>query len=149
VRRFQFGLERVLKVKHQREKIAEARLAQARVALEAAQDRVAELGREIVLAGEALNRLVGRVLTAEVWAQTFDHSARLGAALETAEGLAARAQRVFDEAAEARKAIATEVEALKTLKQQKWEVYKDEVQRAEQIRLDEISMRGWQGDPPG
>lgn len=149
MRRFRFSLDRVLKVKQQREKLAEVRVAQALAAAELARQAVAGVRQEIVTASLAMQQRVGRVLTGDVWAAAFDHSDRLNAALVRAEAVLREAETRLEEAVQARRQIATEVEALKTLRQQQWEQHRDEVQKAEQERLDEIGLRGWQENTRG
>ena len=40
--------------------------------------------------------------------------------------------------------LATEVEALDTLRQQQWDRWRQEAQKADQDRLDEVGLRRWQ-----
>jgi flagellar protein FliJ len=148
VKRFRFGLEQVLKVKKQRERIAEAKLAQARKALDDAQAHVETVRLEIGRVSATLGGLIGSVLRPETWAATFEHSDRLARAMRDAETALAQARKLFDEAAQARRAIATEVEILKSLRQQKLEEHRAETQKVEQNRLDELGMRRWSGNNP-
>jgi flagellar export protein FliJ len=146
VKRFRFGLEKVLKVKMQRERIAEAKLAQARLALEAAQQHVETIAQEIGRVAANLEKTIGSVLRPETWTATFEHSSQLARALRDAEVALAQARQQFDEAAAVRRVLATEVEALKSLRQQKWDEYREESRKNEQDRLDELGMRRWSGN---
>jgi flagellar FliJ protein len=143
VKRFRFGLEHLLKVKEQRERLAEARVAQARQELTLCQERIEKLNGELGEVALRLERLLGKVLPAETWAGTFDQSSRLERAIREAEVKLVKAEAALRDAIQARTRISTEVEALETLREQHLDAYRQDLQRAEQIRLDEISMRQW------
>jgi flagellar export protein FliJ len=149
VKRFRFGLEKVLKVKQQSERIAEAKLAQARHALDLAQQHVDTVREQLQRVAASLERMVGRVLPPEQWAGTFEHSGQLSRALREAEVALDLARQHFEEAAQARRKIATEVETLKGLRRQQWEEHRGEEQKREQERLDELGMRRWSGNGRG
>lgn len=143
MKRFQFRLERVLKLKKQRERLAELWQHQAHLAVEAARARVANLQEELARAARALQGHVGQPTTAGAWLIGTDHALRVGKALGAAETEVRHAEQELREAAAARTRLTTEVEALLHLRQTAWEVHAEERQRAVQRQLDELSMRGW------
>jgi flagellar FliJ protein len=150
VKRFDFALERVLRLKRQRERLAEMALARARADLDAARGRVADFAGQLDRLARAVGESVGRAVPPERWVADAGLSARLGQALREAERQAEQAQRRLDEAARERVRRAVEAEALQTLRQEQWEQYRRELNRHEQERLDELSLGRWRpGDAPG
>ncbi len=143
MRPFHFGLERLLKVKRQREREAGLLQQQARQALEAARSRVAALEAELARAAATWQGNLGQALPAGGWVTAHAHSTRLGQLLLAGEAEQARAVRAFEEASARWTRIATEVEALLYLRRQAWNAYHVEALRQEQDRLDELSLRRW------
>jgi flagellar FliJ protein len=143
VKRFRFSLDTLLRVKKQREQLAEARVAQARLEVEACQGRLARLQDALQEVARRLESALGSALPAESWAGTFEQSARLERAIRAAEYRLAQAEVALRDAIQARTRLTTEVEALDTLKQQHWDLYRQDMQRAEQERLDEVGLRLW------
>jgi flagellar export protein FliJ len=152
MRRFQFRLERVLKLKEQAERAAELRLKQARVTLEQARAEVVALWGRLTQNAVALAGRVGTPVPTGSWVAYYEHSAQLAQALNVAEANAQRALQALQEAAAQRAKIATEVETLKYLRHQQWQEHWAEVARLEQIRLDDLGMRRWRAaqaaEPP-
>ena len=142
MKRFEFRLERVLKVKQQRQRLAELRQQQARARLNAAQAVVAALQGEIRETAAAVERSVG-ANGRQLWMALYERSRILGQALEAAEVKVQQAQEELSKADAWRRQIATEVEALLNLRQQQWQGYCQEVARAQQEQLDELGLRRW------
>jgi flagellar FliJ protein len=143
VKRFEFRLEQVLKVKRQQERLAELRQQQARFRLEATQAEVAAVQRQIQELAAALDKGIQGAAEQQLWIAHYQRSRVLGQSLTAAEDRVQRAQRELDEADVRRKQIATEVEALLHLRQEQWHAYRQEVARAQQEHLDELGMRRW------
>jgi flagellar biosynthesis chaperone FliJ len=70
-------------------------------------------------------------------------SERLGQSIHVSEQEVERAEQKLLAAAEQRAQIATEVEALDTLRRQQWEQWQQEARKADQDRLDELGLRRW------
>jgi flagellar biosynthesis chaperone FliJ len=143
VRRFEFRLDRVLKVKQQRERLAELRQHQARAAVEAAEARRAAFQEQLQRVATALAGQMGQTVDASFWMAHYRRSAQLTDALRTAEVQIQQATQKWQDACAERTRIATEVEALLYLRRQQWETYSREAQREHQERLDEVGLRGW------
>jgi hypothetical protein len=142
VRRFEFRLERVLKVKKQREWLAELRLKQARAVLDAAEAEVAALTEQVARGADALAARLGQPDDGSRLGR-WQQSARLGDLLEAAEAKARAAAARYREAAAARTQIAAEVEALFFLRRQEWQEHRLALLRAGQEQLDEVGLRRW------
>ncbi len=146
MRRFQFRLERVLKLKEQRERLAELRLQQARLAVEAAQARVQSLQEDLARAAQALQSKIGQATTPGEWLARADHSTVVGKTLQAAEAQVQLAEQALHAAAAERTRLATEVEALLHLRREAWALHCEAMQQSEQERLDELGMRRWKAN---
>ena len=147
MKRFLFRLERVLKLKQQRERLAELRQQQARQLVEAARAEVSRLTEQLQQTAGALRGKGAGPVPAGTWIAHYVHSAQLGQALESAEVHVQRALQRLQEAAAQRTKIAQEVEALQHLRGQQWQEHSQDMMRAEQVRLDELGMRRWTAAP--
>lgn len=143
MKRFEFSLEQLLKVKRQRERLAEMDQMRARLALQEAEAKVADLRAYLARVADDLSARVGHALAPGQWAAGFDLSERIAGQIQAAELARDQATERVREAAEERARIATEVEALATLRQQQWDQWKVQARQADQERLDELSMRQW------
>jgi len=149
VQRFEFRLERVLKLKKQREWLAELRQKQARVALEAARAEAAILQEQIAQSAAALAAHLADPARDASWVARHQQALRLGPLLELAEAKSRQANEKYRQASAARTQVATEVEALLHLRQQEWHAHRLIVLRAQQEQLDEVGMRQWRAGPDG
>jgi flagellar export protein FliJ len=143
VKRFEFRLERVLRLRHQRARLAEMRQLQARHAVDVAEARVAAIRAELARDALGVGEKVGRALPAGAWQGVQAHAARLGRDLEAAEADARRAAEELEKAAAARVRAVAEEEALLYLRRRAEEAYHDAMARAEQVRLDELGLLRW------
>jgi flagellar protein FliJ len=143
VKRFEFRLERVLRLKRQRARSAELRQKRARMVVEAAESRVAAIRQELARAALGLVEKVGKALPAGAWQGVQAHAARLGRDLTAAEADLLRAAGEFEQAAAARARAVAEEEALLYLRRHAEEVHREAAQRAEQVRLDEVALLRW------
>src|SRR2546422_8526661 len=112
MKRFHFRLERVLKLKQQRERQAELRQQQARLMLENAKANVAVLTDRLIQNAAALEAQIGNLVQPDSWIAGYQYLAQIGQALELAEVKARRAGEGVREADALRARIAIEVEAL-------------------------------------
>lgn len=143
MQRFEFRLERVLKVKQQRERLAEMRQKQARVALDAARADVAALNDQIARNAASYEARLGRPEESGALLALWQQSARFADQMSLLEARVRQAAGHYEEASAARAQIATEVEALLGLRRQKWEEHRLLAQRAQQEQLDDVGMRRW------
>jgi flagellar FliJ protein len=143
VKRFEFSLERLLKVKRQRERLAEMEQARARMDVDEARARVEALRQRLARVGEEMGAFVGQVVAPHHWAAQYELSEQIGRSLHAGEQDVEKAEQRLWEASQERAQIATEVEALATLRKKQWDQYRQEFQQAEQERLDEVGLRRW------
>jgi flagellar biosynthesis chaperone FliJ len=78
------------------------------------------------------------------WAFASEMAERLGRSIAQSERDVTAAEERLHAAAQERAQLTTEVEAISTLREQQWEVWKQEAQKADQDRLDEVGLRLWQ-----
>jgi flagellar FliJ protein len=143
VKKFEFHLDGLLRVKRQLENLAELeqQKAQRRVS-----DAVATVDALTAQLAEASDRMAGRVghaMAAGEWAAGFERAERLGRQIVAAKNDLAAAEQSLESARRERVQVATEVEALSTLRGQQWEQWRQEVAAADQERLDELGLRRW------
>jgi len=143
VKRFEFRLERVLRLKRQRARLAELRQKRARMAVEVAEARVAAIREELLRSAAYLGEKVGKALPTGAWQGVQDHAARLGRDLTAAEADVRRLTVEFEQAAAARARAVAEEEALLYLRRHAEEAHREAAQRAEQVRLDELGLLRW------
>jgi hypothetical protein len=144
VRRFEFRLEQVLKVKRQYERLAELRQQQARFRLEATQAEVAAVNRQVQELAIAFSKSLRGGGGQQLWTAHYEQSTLLSQFLAGAEERVKQAQQELCEADARRKQIATEVEALLHLRQEQWRAHREDVAHAQQEHLDELGLRRWQ-----
>lgn len=143
MKRFRFAFATLLKVKERREQLAEARVARARLELEACRARLAHWQDALSALSTQLEQSLGVTLANNDWAKTVEQTTGLERAIRAAEAEVQAAEQALQEAIQERVKIATEVEVLETLKQQRFELYQQDMQRAEQVQLDEFGLRQW------
>jgi flagellar FliJ protein len=144
VKRFEFSLDRLLKVKKQLERLAELEQSRARDVVERAQANLRGLEDQLAAVSGRFAAAVGSAMTPSQWASASDMAERLGQSIRQAEQDVEAAEQKLMAASQERAQIATEVEALATLRQQQWERWQQEAQKADQERLDELGLRRWQ-----
>lgn len=143
MKRFEFSLDRVLKVKRQQERLAEMEQSRAALAADAARDKVRRLAGELERVAEEVSARLGQPVAPQQWVSAYELSDRLGRSMEVAEQAVTAAEQALATAAQERAQIATEVEALATLRKQQWDRWRQEVARVDQERLEELALRSW------
>jgi len=136
-------MERVLRLKRQRERQAEQVQQQARTALEAALTEERRWRQCLQEAADAVVGRVGQPLEAAAWIDLSQHATRLGEALRRAEIRSTEAMERLRQASEYRLRASREVEVLLALRSEQFAAYRLAAARAEQQRLDETALRGW------
>jgi flagellar protein FliJ len=152
VKQFEFSLDRLLKVKRQLERLAEMEQLRAREAVDRARATLQELREQLTRIADQLNASIGRPMAPFQWTSVYDLADRLAQSIRTSELELVETEQKLQAAAQERAHVATEVEALVHLRQQQWSQWRQEVQKADQDRLDELGMRQWQaarGDTMG
>ncbi len=144
MKRFEFSLDRLLTIKRQLEKLAELEQQRAADAADRARDKLRGLRDQLVRISERFAAAVGSAMTPQQWGSASDMAERLGESIRAAEDEAAAAERKLAAAAQERAQLATEAEALATLRRQQWDKWRQEAQKADQDRLDELGLRRWQ-----
>jgi flagellar export protein FliJ len=160
MKRYEFRLQRILRLKQQRERQAELGQQKATLTLEKARAEAALLAGRLAETAEAIERQIGRSVPPDSWMARYHHAAQIGRALQGAELRVRHAEQRLRDAAVKRAAISIEVEALRTLERQQWDEHVDDANRRAQDDLDEIGLRRWKtagasseppqpSDPPG
>jgi flagellar FliJ protein len=144
VKKFDFPLDRLLKVKRQLERLAEMEHMRARDSLERASSRLEDLRLQLARVADQLNASIGRPMAAMQWTTVYDMADRIGHSISGSEQEVAAAEQKLAAASQHRTQIAREVEALVSLRQEQWSQWRQEAQKADQDRLDELGMRQWQ-----
>lgn len=144
MKRFEFSLDRLLRVKRQLERLAELEQRRAFEATEQARARLQTLQDQLTRISDQFAAAVGRAMTPYQWASASDIAERLGKSIHTAEQEVTQAEQKLLSAAQERAQLATEVEAISTLRRQQWDLWRQEAQKADQNQLDEVGLRLWQ-----
>lgn len=149
MKRFAFRLDRVLRIKQLRERLATAKVQQARLAFDAATQRVNELQKHLVATAAAAESAVGSACDGAAWVDRGGHAASLGRVLEVAQAEASQRAQALEQSLEARAEAAREVEVLLTLRRQLWHEHRQELLHEQQEFVDEYALRNWESDPSG
>jgi flagellar export protein FliJ len=149
VKRFEFSLDRLLKVKQQLERLAELEQQRAREAVDQARAQLDTLRHQLARVSDQFTAAVGRPMAPHQWASAYDLSERIGQSIRTVEQAVVDAEEKLRAAAQERAQVATEVEALTTLRQQQWGQWRQEARAADQSRLDEVGLRRWMAAQTG
>ncbi len=143
MKRFEFSLDRVLKVKAQLKRIAEAEEARANQDVVSARVVVDGLKIQQVRVADTLSGRLGQGVSPCQWVNVFELSENLCRQLAAAEQSAQAAEDKLKTAHEERRVVASEVEALSSIRQQQWDAWKREREAKTQEQLDEVSLRQW------
>jgi len=143
VKKFEFHLDGLLRVKRQLEHLADLELQKAQQRVAEAVAAVNSLAAQLTRESDHSAGRVGQTMAAGEWAAAFVRAERLGEQITAARQELAVAKQVLETARRDRVQVATEVEALSTLRGQQWEQWRQEVAAADQERLDELGMRRW------
>jgi len=143
MKRFDFPLDRLLKVKRQLERLAEMEQLRCTQLLDQSRKKVLAIQQQLQDASDAISARIGNSFDPRQWASIAEYSEGLTRAIVVAEREVSVAENQLALAAQELIQIATEVEALKTLREQQWEKWKAEFQKADQERLDELGLRRW------
>jgi flagellar protein FliJ len=143
VKRFEFRLEKVLKLKRQRQRLAELRQQQAQLVVDGIRQEIVKLQADLKTTAASLEGHIGRPMTAGEWVSLYEHTGRLGKILKAKEERLEQAERDLRAALAQRTKITTEVEALLALHDQQWQAHWQDTLSAEQAHLEDQAMRRW------
>ncbi len=143
MKRFEFSLDRLLKVKKQLERLAELEQARAAKVVADARGRVDGLKSRLLQVSSAVHSAVGQGVSPGQWVNAYAVSEHLGQQIEVAEQAAKAAEAKLAAAARNRTAVSQEVESLSSLRQQQWERWQQEAAAKVQEQLDEVTLRRW------
>ena len=144
MKRFEFSLERLLKVKRQLKKQAELEKQTAQEHLTTAEATLASLRAELARISAQVAAAVGSAFNPAHWARASGKTEWLSGLIKLAEQKLRDAKQQLDAAEQKLKQLAIEVEALVTLRQQQLDQWRYESQKATQEQLDELGLRRWQ-----
>lgn len=144
MKRFEFSLDRLLRVKRQLERLAELEQRRAQDVVTQARARLDAFRDQLTCISDRFSAAIGRPMAPQQWASAYDMTDRLGKSIHVAEGEVEQAEQKLLVAAQERAQLATEVEAISTLRRQQWDLWRQEAQKADQDRLDEVGLRLWQ-----
>lgn len=144
MKRFEFSLDRLLRVKRQLERLAELEVQRAQQAIQQARAALESLQDQLTGISDRFANAIGRAMTPQQWVSASDMAERLGYSIRTAEEDVVQAEQKLLTASQERAQLATEVEAISTLRQRQWQQWRQEAEKADQERLDEVSLRLWQ-----
>ena len=142
MKRFHFQLEKLLRYHQQRQKQAELLLARTLQEVEAARAAVRELERQIDVTCR-LSERVGQPIEPAIREQSLRRAQQLCETLRPAEDRLKATERRFREAQSQHTAVTQQVEALLSLRSQRWQEHQDETARLQQIELDDVVMKQW------
>lgn len=111
---------------------------------------IVRISQEIDATAATLGHRLGGHLNMSTWLATFLKAEQLGRELQAAQERQRAAQRALMEALAAYKKASQEAEMLRTLRSQQHQAHLEELARAEQLSLEEMSLSRWQeqGDEP-
>jgi flagellar export protein FliJ len=144
LKRFEFSLDRLLRVKRQLERLAELEQRRAQDAVEHARAVLEGFQGQLARISDQFSQAIGRPMTPHQWVSASDMAERLGHSIRAAEEEVSQAEQKLVTAAQERAQLATEVEAISILRQKQWDAWRQEAQKADQDRLDEVGLRLWQ-----
>ncbi|MBW3543288.1 MAG: flagellar FliJ family protein [Planctomycetes bacterium] len=143
MKRFEFRLERMLKFQRQRERQAELHQQEARLELAVAESQVAAMAERLLETAASISEQTVRPGVQHARPTGFEHLVQVEQTLEAARTRVRAAQGHLDRATQERVGAATEAEALNLLRERSWNEHRKEVNRAQQVKLDDTALRQW------
>lgn len=145
MQRFRFSLERVLRLKKQRKRLAEARQAETLARLREIEAEEEVLKRELQKTALGMQEKLAQGLNLTNWLNAFRQAESIGKSMANAQARRLVAVGRVAEAAAALRQVAQETEALIQLRERHWQAYREAVNKTEQIQLDDLGLRRWRG----
>ncbi len=147
--RFEFGLERVLRLKQQQEQLAELHQQRARSILEAAirhRERIRSDSEAVSALAPTFLKSVDPLGFRIAQVERLDYLRRM---LVEAEMQVQSAQRNLIDATARRVEFAKAVEAMRTLRSHEWDRYRRQREHHEQEKLEELALQRWRAKREG
>ena len=148
MQKFEFSLERLLKIRRQQERLAELDVMRATVAVDAAKAKVEQLREKLLHHNNAMTKCVGRTMSPHEWAAGSEYSNQLGQLINLSLTEVILAERKLAEANAKRTEVASEAEAMQSLRDQQYSEFKQDLQKFDQERVDEAGLRRWLATAP-
>jgi flagellar protein FliJ len=143
MKRFEFRLDQVLRLKQQRHKLAELRRREAQATRDRALAEVANVREKLSRAAAEGTSLLGQALSVAAWVNRSRYLDALEQNLRAVEANVRVAEQALQAAAAALAAAAKEEETFVALRDRQWQEHRREAARHEQHGLDELGMRRW------
>jgi flagellar protein FliJ len=143
VTRFEFPLDRLLSLKRQLLRRAEADQAKARRDVDEARAAAIAARAELDREAERTNGALGTAVSAHDWQAATGRVERLGRVFAEREAGIARAAQAYEAAERTRSDLAREVDSFATLRERRLDEWRREAAKSDQDRLDEIGVRRW------
>lgn len=143
MKKFEFSLDRLLKVKRQLERLAELEQQQAHAAVQAATIRIQSLRQQMIEISDKMSSKVGQVSSPSAWVSAYEYSDHLQKMIAVAQVELNQAHMRLRTATEEREQITKEVMAIAKLRDEKYTAWKQEYAASTQAELDEIGLRNW------
>jgi flagellar biosynthesis chaperone FliJ len=144
MKRFSFRLERVLRLKRQRERQAELRQRQIRSQVEGARMQLRITQERMMREASELAGRTAQSLAAELHIAAVQYLTQVHRHVEVAEAQVRKTEQLLQEANNQRATIHREVESLVFLRRVKWQEHQRDTAQATQQQLDDMSLRRWQ-----
>jgi flagellar biosynthesis chaperone FliJ len=143
MQRFRFRLERVLRLKRQRERQVELRQQQAAAGLEAA--RLAALSIQAMIEQQMIGAVGrgGQAMALDSWISRSQYLAQLERSLDAAQAQVRAAEGRLREVNTERATVHAEVGAIEQRRRDQWDEYRHDAQRSAQEQIDDLSLRNW------
>lgn len=146
MKRFEFRLDRVLHYKERREQQAELEEQRLAAALNVQDGEISALERRLKQLAEDWSNQSARALDLTAWLNNARGAERLQRELITAQARRLQTLQALQAAAVRRRQAALEAEALRQLRRRRKDQHEAAAAKAEQVQLDEISLRRWQNE---
>ncbi len=132
MKRFEFRLDQVLRLKQQRHKLAELRRREAQAARDKALSEAANIREQLTRAAVEGSQPAGQAASVAAWMNRARYLAVLEQSLHAAEANVRAAEKTLQAAAAALAAAAKEEETLVALRDRQWLEHRREAARHEQ-----------------
>lgn len=143
MQKFEFTLERSLKIRRQQERYAEIEVLRASAAVDAARARLEQFEVQLQEHATMMHRAVGQQLPPGEWGNMNLTTMLINESIVAAKGDLMVAEQRLDDARQRRATIASEAEALQSIRDQQFDQFKKQLQKLEQERVDESGLRTW------